>query len=64
VFRKSRKSSTNGACVQVDLDTPGEVKVRDSKDERGPVLSFTDAEWDAFVDGVRGGEFDRAVSHS
>jgi hypothetical protein len=35
------------------------VAVRDSKQEgRGPVLEFTAVEWEAFVGGVRGGEFD------
>jgi len=36
----------------------GKVAVRDSKDRRGPVLVFTPAEWEAFVGGVRDGEFD------
>jgi hypothetical protein len=35
------------------------VVVRDSKNARGPVLGFTPDEWDAFVGGVRNGEFDR-----
>jgi hypothetical protein len=35
------------------------VAVRDSKQQgRGPVLEFTAVEWDAFLGGVRGGEFD------
>jgi uncharacterized protein DUF397 len=34
------------------------VAVRDAKDRTGPVLQFTAAEWEAFVGGVRGGEFD------
>jgi len=36
-----------------------EVLVRDSKNPDGPVLEFTAAEWDAFLAGVRNGEFDR-----
>ncbi|WSA22393.1 DUF397 domain-containing protein [Streptosporangium subroseum] len=32
--------------------------VRDSKDPDGPKPYFTDAEWDAFVEGVKLGEFD------
>jgi hypothetical protein len=35
------------------------VGVRDSKDTSGPVLRFTLDEWNAFVGGVRNGEFDR-----
>ena len=60
VWRKSTRSGTNG-CVEVALDTT-EVAVRDSKDRDGPVLSFTAHEWDAFLAGVRNGEFDRTGS--
>lgn len=31
--------------------------LRDSKDPEGPVLAFTPGEWDAFLAGVRNGEF-------
>jgi hypothetical protein len=34
------------------------VGMRDSADPDGPVLVFTQAEWDAFVGGVTDGEFD------
>jgi len=36
----------------------GSVAVRDTKDRQGPVLTFTPIEWEAFVGGVRDGEFD------
>jgi hypothetical protein len=58
VWRKSTRSGTNG-CVEVALDA-AEVAVRDSKQQgNGPVLLFTAHEWDAFLAGVRNGEFDR-----
>ena len=61
VWRKSTRSGTNG-CVEVALDT-AEVAVRDSKQHgNGPVLLFTAHEWDAFLAGVRDGEFDRSRS--
>ena len=57
VWRKSTLSTTNG-CVEVAV-VGDRVAVRDSKQRgRGPVLEFTAVEWEAFVDGVRGGEFD------
>jgi hypothetical protein len=58
-WRKSTKSGNNGGCVEVAfLDQ--DVAVRDTKNRTGPVLIFTNHEWDAFVDGVRRGEFDLA----
>jgi hypothetical protein len=32
--------------------------VGDSKNPGGPILSYTLAEWDAFLDGAKQGEFD------
>ena len=60
VFRKSTFSNgQGGSCVEVaDLDNGGRA-VRDSKDQTGPVLLFTASEWDAFLAGVKVGEFDR-----
>jgi hypothetical protein len=55
-WRKSSLSGTNG-CVEVRL-ADGRVEVRDSKDRGGPVLVFARLEWEAFVGGVRNGEFD------
>jgi hypothetical protein len=34
------------------------VVMRDAKNPDGPTLYFTEAEWDAFVLGVKDGEFD------
>ena len=56
-WRKSTRSSLNN-CVEVAfLDR--HVAVRDSKDRQGPVLTFTVAEWRAFLDGIRKGVFER-----
>ncbi|MER5644456.1 DUF397 domain-containing protein [Streptosporangium sp. NPDC002524] len=60
VWRKSSRSSGNGGqCVEVSVNLPGVVAVRDSKDPEGPKLLFTPAGWRTFVDGVKIGEFDR-----
>ena len=57
-WRKSGRSAANG-CVEVAF--VGErVIIRDSKDKQGPVLQFTLTEWEAFIGGVRDGEFDLA----
>jgi hypothetical protein len=57
-WRKASMSNGSGACVELALAADGGVLVRDSKDRSGPILRFTHAEWEAFVDGVRKGEFD------
>ena len=58
-WRKSSLSSAGDNCVEVAFATDGYTGVRDSKQKGlGPVLEFTPAEWDAFLGGVRDGEFD------
>ncbi|MBE3014575.1 DUF397 domain-containing protein [Microbispora sp. NEAU-D428] len=58
VWRKAARSNTVGnQCVEVARLRDG-VAVRDSKDPQGPRLMFTPGEWEAFVEGVKGGEFD------
>lgn len=56
-FKKSSKSTVIQDCVEVALGD-NEVVVRDSKNKSGLVLKFNHREWEAFVDGVREGEFD------
>jgi hypothetical protein len=61
-WKKSSLSSHNGNCVEVAGLTGETIRVRDSKNPRAGMLNFTTAEWDAFVGGVRNGEFDRPGS--
>ena len=54
-----RKSSASGSgnCVEVAVDGE-EVLLRDTKQRgAGPVLAFTEAEWQAFLAGVDAREF-------
>jgi hypothetical protein len=56
-----RKSSFSGGgnCIEVADLPDGSRGVRDTKDnESGLVLRFTSAEWQAFVAGVKDGQFD------
>jgi hypothetical protein len=60
VWHKSTRSGGNGGdCVEVAVNLPGIVAVRDSKDPAGGALVLTPSQWAAFLDGVRAGDFDR-----
>lgn len=50
-----------GGCVEVAPLPDGNVAVRDSKQRDLAPHVFTPGEWDAFLTGVRNGEFDRAT---
>ena len=58
-WTKSSLSLSNGNCVEVASLPGDQIGVRDSKDAEGPVLRFTPDEWNAFLGGVRNGEFDK-----
>lgn len=59
MWRKSSYSSANGGnCVEVAPNLPGAVAVRDSKNQGGPKLAFSDQAWSAFVQAIKHGEFD------
>lgn len=58
-WRKSSLSSGGDNCVEVGFADDGIIGVRDTKQQgRGPILEFFPSEWEAFVEGVRRGEFD------
>ena len=59
-WRKSSHSQFNN-CVEVCF-VGDRVPLRNSRDPDGPVLVFTAPEWDAFVAGVKLGEFDRPTA--
>ncbi|MFD8966040.1 DUF397 domain-containing protein [Streptomyces sp. NPDC059568] len=52
-FRKSSYSNQTGECVEVALNVPGTVAVRDSKHPTGPHLRLSPTAWDAFRAGLR-----------
>ena len=58
-FRKSTFSNGQGGnCVEVAELPDGGTAVRHSKNPTGPVIEYTAAEWKAFIEGVKAGEFD------
>ncbi|MEF2527457.1 MULTISPECIES: DUF397 domain-containing protein [Streptomyces] len=50
-FVKSTFSTSSGECVEVALNVPGTVAVRDSKRDGGPVVVVGEAAWAVFLDG-------------
>ena len=55
-WRRARRCGSN-ACVEV-AKVGEEYLIRDSKNPEHPPMRFTEAEWHAFRNGTRDGDFD------
>ncbi|MGW4462662.1 DUF397 domain-containing protein [Micromonospora sp. NPDC004704] len=51
--KSSRSNDSGGSCVEVADNVAGVVGVRDSKDQRGPILTFDPAAWRTFVTTIK-----------
>jgi Domain of unknown function (DUF397) len=61
-WRKSRRSNSQGTCVELAGLPGGEIAVRNSRHPDSPALIYTPAEMDAFIKGAKDGEFDDLLS--
>ncbi|MEU5106006.1 MULTISPECIES: DUF397 domain-containing protein [unclassified Streptomyces] len=61
-WRKSSFSDAGGNCVEVAPQADGTIAVRNSKNPAAGTVFFTRAEMDAWLRGVKAGEFDDLVS--
>jgi hypothetical protein len=61
-WQKSGRSGPNGNCVECAALPDGGVAVRNSRGPQGPALVYTRAEIEAFILGVRDGDFDNLLS--
>jgi hypothetical protein len=58
---KASASNDQGSCVE-QRRSDGVIEVRDTKDGgTGPVLRFTQAEFAAWLDGAKKGDFDHLI---
>jgi len=57
-WRISSFSGNNGTCVEVAALPDGHIAMRNSNYPDGGMILFTRAEMDAWIKGVKAGEFD------
>ena len=55
---KSSHSYANGNCVEVRRNPDGRVEVRNSRFPDLLLPAFTRGEWDAFIAGIKSGDFE------
>jgi hypothetical protein len=61
-WQKSGRSNPSGNCVEMArLDGDEGFAFRNSRDPQGPALVYTRSEIEAFLGGVRDGDFDNLL---
>jgi uncharacterized protein DUF397 len=58
---KSRRSNSQGNCVEIAALPDGGAAVRNSRHPGGPALVYTQAEIEALVLGAKDGDFDHLL---
>jgi hypothetical protein len=60
-WQKSRRSNSQGNCVELAQLPGGEVAVRNSRHPDGPALIYTRSEIAALIEGAKDGDFDSLI---
>jgi hypothetical protein len=60
-WRKSRRSNSQGNCVELAELVDGSVAMRNSRHPHGPALVYTRAEVEAMILGAKDGDFDYLI---
>ena len=60
-WQKSRRSNSQGACVELGGLADGEIAIRNSRHPHGPALFCSRAEIRALIEGVKEGDFDHLL---
>jgi uncharacterized protein DUF397 len=60
-WQKSRRSNSQGACVELGGLAGGGIAVRNSRHPDGPALLCTRAEIRALIQGAKEGDFDHLL---
>lgn len=60
-WQKSRRSGSQGNCVEMASLPTGQVAIRNSRHPDGPALIYTRAEIEALIQGAKDGDFDHLL---
>lgn len=59
---KSRRSNSQGNCVEIAELPGGQVAMRNSRHPEGPALIYTRPEIEALILGAKDGDFDHLIA--
>jgi hypothetical protein len=60
-WQKSRRSNSQGNCVEMAELPGGSIAVRNSRHPEGPALIYTRLEIEALILGAKDGDFDNLI---
>jgi Domain of unknown function (DUF397) len=61
-WQKSRRSNSQGNCVEMAKLPSGQIAVRNSRWPEGPALVYTQDEISALILGAKDGDFDNLIA--